>query len=406
MAKEGRKGTKVRLGKASELYLCVYTCGKHEAGTSKERSSPEETVLRVLKLYRNFDQSGEPREIYDLSCTLDGCDLVPAEINGGKTERISLAKLNPLLPAAQIAKRPPFFYGDSAHFVPNAKIISDSINAIMLAKLIAKEDGHRGEDTDVPLSTEEECRSVPEQENKTVIVDASGRNEAFVYELCHLDGTPITAAEEKLLKNEANACGIELRDKEFTRYLVERGFGFKYAGCQSSALQYNLYLICDTGELLMAALLLESNLSHGRYAAVGEVLEKLASGKAHPSNLPAKDLLERLSWAENRVKEVLVHRFKNILLGFLRGAEVSTQWDGRDSVVAGLVAVNDKRECYCIDLLSRNSMSDYFFKYMFFETGLLGSDLFESAEEQPARSTSAEGDAPSLCLQFKVSVLI
>lgn len=405
MAQEGRKGTKVRLGKASELYLCVYTCGKHEAGTSKERSSPEETVLRVLKLYRNFDQSGEPHEIYDLSCVLNGGDSVPTVINGVK-DCISIAELNPLLPAAQIAKRPPFFYGDSAHFVPNAKIISDSINAIMLAKRIAKEDGHRGENTDVPLSTEEEYRSVPEHENKTVIVDASGRNEAFVYELCHLDGTPITAAEEKLLINEAKACGIELRDKEFICFLAESGVAFKFAHCQSSALQYTLYLICDTGELLMAALLLESNLSHGRYAAVGQVLEKLASGRAHPSNLAAKDLLERLSWAENHVKEVLVHRFKNILLGFLRGAEVSTQWDGRDSVVAGLVAVNDKRECYCIDLLSRNSMSDYFFKYMIFESGLLSSELFESAEEQPARSTSAEGDAPSLCLQFKVSVLI
>lgn len=179
-----------------------------------------------------------------------------------------------------------------------------------------------------------------------------------------------------------------------------------FAHCQSSVLQYTLCLICDTGELLMAALLLESNLSHGRYAAVGEVLEKLASGRAHPSNLAAKDLLEGLSWSGNRVKEVLAHRIKNILLGFLRGAEVSTKWDGRDSVVGGLIAVNEKQECYCIDLLSRNCMSDYFFKYMFFETGLLGSDLFEFAEGQPVRCTSAEDDAPSLCLQFKVSVLI
>lgn len=62
----------------------------------------------------------------------------------------------------------------------------------MLAKRIAKEDGPRGENTDVPLSTEEECRFVPEHENKTVIVDALGRNEAFVYKLCHLNGTPIT----------------------------------------------------------------------------------------------------------------------------------------------------------------------------------------------------------------------
>lgn len=68
--------------------------------------------------------------------------------------------------------------------------------------------------------------------------------------------------------------------------------------------------------------------------------------------------------------------------------------------------MNEKQECYCIDLLSRNCMSDYFFKYMFFETGLLGSDLFEFAEGQPVRCTSAEDDAPSLCLQFKVSVLI
>lgn len=106
-----------------------------------------------------------------------------------------------------------------------------------------------------------------------------------------------------------------------------------FAHCQSSVLQYTLCLICDTGELLMAALLLESNLSHGRYAAVGEVLEKLASGRAHLSNLAAKDLLEGLSWSGNRIKEVLAHRIKNIFLGFLRGAEVSTKWDGRDSVV-------------------------------------------------------------------------
>lgn len=405
MAQEERKGTKARLEKASEFYLCVYTCGKHEAGTSKERSSSEETVLRVLKLYRNFDQSGKSLEIFDLSCVLNGGDSVPAVINGVK-DCISITELNPLLPAAQIAKRPPFFYGDSAHFVPNAKIISDSINAIMLAKRIAKEDGHRGENTDVPLSTEEECRSVPEHENKTVIVDASDRNEAFVYRLCHLDGTPITVEEANLLKNKAKACGIEWQNKEYICFLAESGVASKFAHCQSSALQDTLYLICDTGELLVAALLLESNLSHGRYAAVGEVLEKLASGRAHPSNLAAKDLLERLSWSGNRVKEVLAHRIKNILLGFLRGAEASTKWDGRDSVVEGLIAVNEKQECYCIDLLSRNCMSDYFFKYMFFETGLLGSDLFEFAEGQPVRCTSAEDDAPSLCLQFKVSVLI
>ena len=268
-------------------------------------------------LYRNFDECGKPHEIFDLSCVLNDGDSVPAVINGVK-DCISIAKLNPLLPAAQIAKRPPFFYGDSAHFVPNAKIISDSINAIMLAKRIAKEDGHRGENTGVPLSTEEECRSVLEHENKTVIVDASGRNEAFVYELCRLDGTPITAAEEILLINEAKACGIESRDKEFICFLAERGIGFKYARCQSSALQYTPYLICDTGELLMAALLLESNLSPDRCTAASEILVKLASGNAHPANFAAKELLERLSWAENRVKEVLAHRFKNILLGFFR----------------------------------------------------------------------------------------
>lgn len=405
MAQEGRKGTKVRLEKASELYLCVYTCSKHEAGFRENRLSPEENILRILMLYRNFDECGKPHEIFDLSCVLNGGDLVPSVINGVK-DCISIAELNPRLPAAQIAKRPPFFYGDSAHFVPNAKIISDSINAIMLAKRIAKEDGHRGENTDVPLSTEEECRFVPEHENKTVIVDALGRNEAFVYKLCHLNRTPITVEEENLLKNKAKACGIEWQDKEFICFLAESGVAFKFAHCQSSALQYTLYLICDTGELLMAALLLESNLSHGQYVAVGEVLEKLASGRSHPSNLAAKDLLERLSWSGNRVKEVLAHRIKNILLGFLRGAEESTKWDGRDSVVGGLIAVNEKQECYCIDLLSRNCMSDYFFKYMFFETGFLGSDLFEFAEDQPVRCTSAEGDAPSLCLQFKVSVLI
>lgn len=209
-----------------------------------------------------------------------------------------------------------------------------------------------------------------------------------------------------LLKNKAKACGIEWQDKEFICFLAESGVAFKFAHCQSSVLQYTLYLICDTSELLMAALLLESNLSHGRYVAVGEVLEKLASGRTHPSNLAAKDLLERLSWSGKRVKEVLAHRIKNILLGFLRGAEVSTKWGGRDSVAGGLIAVNEKQECYCIDLLSRNSMSDYFFKYMIFETGLLSSEVFESAEDQSVRCTTAEGDAPSLCLPFKMSVLI
>lgn len=234
-------------------------------------------------LYRNFDESGKSHEIFDLSCVLNGGDSAPAVINGVK-DCISIAELNPLPPAAQIAKRSPFFYGDSAHFVPNAEIISDSINAIMLAKRIAKEDGHRGENTDMPLSTEEERRSVLEHENKTVIVDASGRNEAFVYRLCHLDGTPITVEEANLLKNKAKACGIEWQNKEYICFLAESGVAFKFAYCQSSALQYTLYLICDTG--------------------------------------------------------------------------------------------------------------------------LLGSDLFEFAEDQPVRCTSTEGDAPSLCLQFKVSVLI
>lgn len=47
MAQEGRKGTKVRLEKASELYLCVYTCSKHEAGFRENRLSPEENILRI-----------------------------------------------------------------------------------------------------------------------------------------------------------------------------------------------------------------------------------------------------------------------------------------------------------------------------------------------------------------------
>ena len=93
MAQEGRKGTKGCLEKASELYLCVYTCDKHEAGFSENRLSPEESILRILMLYRNFDKSGKPHEIFNLFCVLNGGDSVPAVINGVK-DCISVTELN------------------------------------------------------------------------------------------------------------------------------------------------------------------------------------------------------------------------------------------------------------------------------------------------------------------------
>lgn len=43
-------------------------------------------------------------------------------------------------------------------------------------------------------------------------------------------------------------------------------------------------------------------------------------------------------------------------------------------------------------------MSDYFFKYMIFDTRLYGRDLFEFAEDRSGRIISDGDDAPTVCL--------
>lgn len=82
----------------------------------------------------------------------------------------------------------------------------------------------------------------------------------------------------------------ELQDKEFICFLTECDLAFKFVHGQYSALQYNLYLICDTGEQLMAGLLLELNFSHDRRVTIDEI--QACKWERLSANFAAKELLE------------------------------------------------------------------------------------------------------------------
>lgn len=141
-------------------------------------------------------------------------------------------------------------------------------------------------------------------------------------------------------------------------------------------LEFNLRLDSDNGDLSIAALLLEANTIREEHTPVPVVIDQILQNKDN-ATFVSKRLLESLAVSDQDLPQVLSHRFKTFLLNFLRGAEVSKKWDGSDNVNGGFIIATSKGEGLCLDIPTRNSISDYLFNNVFFETPSIKRHLEE-----------------------------
>ena len=411
---ETKDGKSANLGEVSEFYSFAYIVDKQQLKIVAGDLNPNGAMLTFLKLYRNFDKEDKPQTVYDLTHALKGSDLVPVELKGKEAGSVSLSKLHPLVSNLQkeLVLRSQFI-GKSRKFAVHEPVIRELMQALMTAKLAAKSSEKQDFEGYVqfsnhPISAEHIGFSVKsELGGGATLVNTSGMNSALAYELCHMDGTRLSMHEAEELEKEAIDQGIKAPGKIFISFLAEHNVAMRFTHCKGDALDFNLCLDNDNGDILIAALLLESNLSRGKRLTVPEIIDRIVNGESHPSNFAAKKMLGYLKKRPPEIlARVLAHRFKSFLLNFMRGAEVSSMWDGKDTVNGGLIVVNSNAEVFCLDLLTRNSISDYYFKNVFFETPSTGRHLIDSSGAAQKRFIFNENGVPSVYILLQVRSLI
>lgn len=252
------------------------------------------------------------------------------------------------------------------------KIIDDLMQILRKTEVLPKDQNQQNYEglivfSNAPLSSKEEVSIKSELGKRTILINASGMNSAFAYRLCHRDGTILTKQEATNLEQQALNKGISSNGKELIRFLRDQGIDFDFIRCMAPDLEYNLRLDSDNGDLLTAALLLEANTMCEECTPVSFVIDRILQERDN-TTLVTKRLFESLTVSNQDLPQVLPHRFKTILLNFLRGAEASRKWDGRDTVNSGFIIVTSKADALCLHMPTRNSISDYLFNNVFFET--------------------------------------
>lgn len=255
----------------------------------------------------------------------------------------------------------------------DGKTVADFMRALTATELLATSQNKQDYEglirfCNAPLSSKASFSVRSELGNGATLISASNNmNSAFAYRLCHKDGTVLTKQEAMNLEQKARSRGVTSTGKKLICFLRDQGIDFDFIRCMGTELEYNLRLDSDNGDLLIAALLLEANTMREESTPVPVVIDHILQNKDN-ATFVSKRLLKSLKVSDQKRAQVLSHRFKTFLLNFLRGAEVSKKWDGRDSVNGGFIIVTSKAEGLCLDIPTRNSISDYLFNNVFFET--------------------------------------
>ncbi len=375
------KSKTANLGEISEFYSFAYIVGHQEVEIVDDQLNPNGDKLTFLKLYRNFDDKNQAREVYDLTSVANGGNLVPVEIKGHKAGDIPLCQLKPMITNLKTLLLNKAAGSAKTKIPINDKAVADLMSALKTTKIRAKSENKQDYEgqvvfTKAPLSSRVGFSVKSEVGKDATLINVSGMNSAFAYSLCHSDGTILSKQEVANLEQLACKNGIKSAGKKLICFLRDQGVDFDFIRCMCSALEYNLRLDSDNGDLLIAALMLEANTTRGKTNLVPDAVN-LVLQPGNGATLVSKRLLKTLGFSKQDQRQVLEHRFKGFLLNFLRGAEVSTKWNGRDSVNGGFIIVTSNADVFCLDMLTRNSVADYLYNKIYFDTPSISRHLKE-----------------------------
>lgn len=378
------KNKQGNLGEISEFYSFAYIVGNREVEIVDEQMKRNGDKLTFLKLYRNFDDENQAQEVYDLTLAANGGGTVSVEVGGQNAGNIPLSQLKPMISNLRTLLLNKAA-GSSSTLIPvGDKTVDDLMRALKTTKIRAKSKNKQDYEGQVvfssaPLSSRVGFSVKSEVGENATLINASGMNSAFAYRLCHSDGTILTKKEAANLEHLAYKEGIKSTGKKLICFLREQGIDFDFIRCMGSALEYNLRLDSDNGDLLIAALMLETNTTRGKCCLVPDAVD-LVLQLGNGATLVSKRLLKTLGISKRNQHQVLEHRFKGFLLNFLRGAEVSTEWNGRDSVNGGFIIVTSNADVFCLDMLTRNSVADYLYSRVYFDTPSVTRHLEEKGK--------------------------